>query len=115
MTRLLLTLALTVLLLTAWRCTFGSADGPPLVVGIEQLLRDPGAHDGKLVAVRGTVRERVSLLGVGGFSLGAASGETILVIGLGTAPQPGEPAAVTGIFRVGAAIGATQAPVILVR
>lgn len=115
MLRLITAIMLTTLILSAWRCTFGSVDGPPRDLAIEQLMRDPGPHDGHLVRVRGLVLERVSLLGAGGFRLAAGPGESLLVLGLGTAPQPGESATVTGIFRVAAAVGPYQAPVILVR
>lgn len=115
MIRLIFALALSALILTSWRCTFGSAEGPPAELALAQLMRDPGAHDGRLVRVRGVVLDRVSLLGAGGFKLGAPSGESVLVVGLGTAPQLGQPTTVTGIFRLAVAVGPHQTPVILVR
>jgi len=115
MLRFAISLALTMLVLSAWRCTFGSADTTPVVLALEALIRDPGPHDGRLVTVRGEVLDRVSLLGAGGYRLAAGSGESILVVGLGTAAQPGEVVTVTGVFRIAASFGALQAPVIVVR
>jgi hypothetical protein len=115
MIRLLVALLLTGLVLTSWRCTFGTMDQVPVVLPLEQLMRDPGRYDGKVVTVRGTVLDRMSLLGAGAYRIGAPAGESVVVVGLNSAPQPGEPVTVTGMFRLAAAIGAYQAPVILSR
>ena len=84
-------------------------------VRLEDLMRDPGLYDGKSVTVRGTVVNRMSVMGAGGYRISGATGETITILGFGSAPPPGETVTVQGVFHVAATVGVFQIPVILVR
>jgi hypothetical protein len=97
------------------RCALEPATGPVVAVRVDELLRDPGHFDGRAVSFRATVVDRVSVLGVGAYRVASDGGDTLVVLGLRTAPRAGESTTISGTFRMAATIGALQAPVVVAR
>ena len=108
-------LLVAALMLGVGRYTSIGSQGAPTSVGLEELMRNPAAYDGKPVTVRGTVVSRISVLGAGGYRITGSGDTAVLVVGLNTAPQPGEQITVTGMFRVAAAVGPFQLPLIVAK
>ncbi len=106
---------IVVLIVIGARNLLAPAAQPPLNVAIAEILRDPSAYDGKPVSFQGTVLGRVSVFGLGAYRVGGPNGDSIVVAGLATAPAIGEQAEVAGVFHMALAIGAFQAPVVVVR
>lgn len=87
----------------------------PVTVELKELVRDPATYDGKAVTVSGIVSGRVSTFGAGGYRITGADDTAVLVVGLNTAPRPGERIVVTGVFHVAVAVGPYQLPLIVAR
>jgi hypothetical protein len=82
-------------------------------ITIETLLRQRSRYDGKTLQLRGTVGQRLSVAGYGGFQLMTLAGDDhVLVITDITPPAPGEPIQITGRFRLLLSVGAFTLPAI---
>ena len=115
MIRTLFIAAVVALLLHFGHAYLSSSYDVPTPAAIADLLRNPAAFDGKAVQLRGTVLGRASLFGVGAYRVGAPDGAALVVVGLRTAPSPGQSADVVGVFRMAFVFGDLQAPVVIAR
>ena len=115
MFKLLIAALLAALVLGAGGYIFAEVRKAPVTVGLEELAGNPAPYDGKAVTVSGIVSSRVSVFGAGGYRIAGAGDAALLVVGLNTAPRPGERITVTGVFHVVAALGPFQLPLIVAR
>ena len=83
-------------------------------VTIAELVSHPDDYKGRKVTVRGTVSERVSILGAGALQLSQGDRYSIAVFGLINAPPVGSEATVSGLFNMAFSIGNNQLPVVYV-
>lgn len=71
---------------------------------IEAILDEPREYDGKIVLVRGTVKESVGLLSYGAYQLEDSSGKITVVTDAGI-PREGARLAVRGVVKQAFAVG----------
>lgn len=115
MVRMLIVVLVVLAAVVVWKGGLGPGDGEAVQASIADLLRRPNDYEGRSVRVSGTVEERFSLMGVGGFRLGDGAGSSIAVAGLTASPPPGEALTVTGVFHTAFTAGAYQWPLILAK
>lgn len=116
MVRILFALALIAALAVGKVVYFpeGSARAVPIDAEIVMLIAQPERYDGKWVRVRGPVQDRAALFGAGLVRLGDARG-SLVVAGLIAPPPPGENIEAVGVFKMAAAFGSFQAPMLLAK
>nr|WP_294555182.1 hypothetical protein [uncultured Rhodopila sp.] len=112
---LIITLVLAGIAVAGEQYLYANRWQAPVSLSLQELMQNPGPYDGKSVSVRGTVVNRMSVMGAGGFRIAGPAGEAITIIGFGVAPPPGELVTVHGVFHIAATVGVFQVPVILVR
>jgi hypothetical protein len=115
MIRLFLFIAAVVLMAMFLTGNLGGGPlGPPPRTSIAELFDEPGRWDGEHVRVTGQVRDRVAILGFGGFTLRDQLGKDILVVGAATPAGIGQSMTVSGRFMTAFALRDVALPVILV-
>jgi hypothetical protein len=72
---------------------------------IDDLLEDPGSHDGKIVRVQGTVGRSIGVLGYGAYQIDDGTGQLTVLTREGGAPREGAKVGVEGEFRAAFTVG----------
>jgi hypothetical protein len=80
---------------------------------IKTLLSDPSNYDHKTVAIAGTVKTAVGVLGYGAYQVDDGTGSLIVLTKAGGAPKEGAQVGVTGEFRAGFTLGTETGAVLI--
>ena len=80
---------------------------------IKTLLDDPSQYDHKTVAVAGTVKNAVGVLGYGAYQVDDGTGPLTVLTKEGGAPREGAKVGVSGEFRAGFTLGDQTAAVLM--
>ena len=84
----------------------------PTSVPVSELLQNPETYENAFVTVSGTVAQRASVLGYGGFYLRDSAGKDLLVVSKTTPLAPDSPVTVQGRYLSAFTLGDQSLPVL---